>query len=207
MIELSEAEYIPIRQVPEIIRFYKSMKIVKGIFWFLRIFAFLGFGLLLQSKFIPYPSSSVRTIVYWVVLFASILSFLLGFFCNLFLARGLYDLTLVGCMILGLKVNQLLLLAKNEINSKKILRRRLAINALPLVSSEEVLEVLTELEIKDRSRLKKAIKNKLIKLLPFNFHNGYLLVVRFFLYRGSDMRSDDSGILISFFLLKISFSD
>jgi len=128
-------------------------------FWFLRIFAFLGFGLLLQSKFIPYPSSSVKAIVFWVVLFVSILSFLLSIFCNLFQAKGLNDFSLISVLVLGLKINQLLLLANNEINSKNTLRRRLAIYALPLISSEEVLEVLTELEIKDTSRLKKAIKN------------------------------------------------
>ncbi len=156
---MSETEDLPIRQVPEIIKFHKSMKILKVIFWFLKIFAFLGFGLLLQGKFIPYPSSSVRIVVHLIVLLASLLSLMLSFLCNLLMINRLNNLTLIGCLVQGLKVNQLLLLAKNKINSKNTLRRRLAIYALPLVSSEEVLEVLTKLEIVETSHMKEAIKN------------------------------------------------
>lgn len=184
--EMSESGYKPLRQVPETIKFNQTIKAMKVVFWILQTLAFLGFGVLLQGKYIPYASGSVRNIVHWIVLFASFLLFLLGFLCNFLIARWLNFQTLVGGMIAGLKVNQLLFLAKNEFNSKKEMRRRLAIKVLPLISSQEVAGVLAELEGKETGRMKEACQiahaqvrenlvnktNLLAERTPYKDHKG-----------------------------------
>lgn len=158
---MSESEYKPLRKIPEIIEFNQTIKAMKIVFWILRTLAFLGFGVLLQGKYIPYASGAVRNIVHWIVLFVCFILLFLSFFLNLLIVRWLNDFGLIGGMFAGVKVNQLLFLAKNEFMSKKVMRRRLAIHVLPLITSDEVLETLTELEAKETGRMKGVIQSAL----------------------------------------------
>ena len=155
---MSEPEYKPLRQVPEIIKLNQTLKIMKVVFWILRTIAFLGFGVLMQGKFIPYASGTIRNLVHWVVLIVSFLLFFLGFYGNLLIVRWMNFQTLVAGMVVGLKVNQLLFLAENEFNSKKVMRQRLAIHVLPLVSSQVVVNVLSEIESKETGRMNETIQ-------------------------------------------------
>ena len=175
---MSELEYKPLRQVPEIIEFNKTIKALNVVFWILKTLAFLGFGVLLQGKYIPYTSGSVRNIVHWIVMLACFILLFLSIFLNLLQVRWLNDFGLIGGMFAGLKVNQLLFLAKNEFKSKKVMRRKLAIHVLPLVISNEVLETLADLERKETGRMKEVIQRALEQVRVNLANNENLVTVR-----------------------------
>ena len=193
---MSESEHKPFKQPLGMNKFAKLIKSMIAVFWILRTLAFTGFGVLLQGKYLPYASGSVRNIVHWVIMLASFLLLFLSFFLNLLLVRWTNDFGIIGGMVTGLKVNQLLFLAKNEFKSKKVMRRLLAIHVLPLVTSDEVLETLSELEVKETGRVKGAILSALDQVRE-NLTNGENLVTERAPYK------DHTGEYISTFPIKV----
>ncbi len=152
---------IPIGHTTEFLRQLNNLKVLKGIFWFTRTLAIISIGLAILTKYIPYPSIYVTNIALGTLLFGGIIIFSISLICNIMLTRMSKNIAFIGSMVLGMKVYQLLGLAKNEINSKRKWRRKLAIYALPTMPNDTVVDVLSDLEEIETGKMKQIIQNTL----------------------------------------------